>query len=234
MGKGEQFSTNWSEGRIKKSLKKKWNMGNVVGSRNLSKADLQFLVDHTKYDADWLKKKHLEFRRHCPSGKLLPSQFSAMYSVFFPHHCADDFCRHVFRTFDCNRDGIVDFREYMLALHVITNGSEEEKLARAFRLFDIDNNGVIDPEEVTEIARAILQVVRPASLAAPSLEEARQVARSRAKQIFREMDGRGRGFVTRGQFVETCLRKHTLAKMLTHSSCLVNILTFPKQTEMVA
>ena len=154
--------------------------------------------------------------------------------MFFPHHCADDFCRHVFRTFDCNRDGVVDFREYMLALHVITNGSEEEKLAWAFRLFDIDNNGVIEPEEVTEIARAILQVVTPAAASADSLEEARQVARARAKQIFREMDGRGRGFLTRGQFVETCLRKHTLAKMLTHSSCLVNILTFPKQTEVVA
>ena len=85
------------------------------------------------------------------------------YSVFFPHHCADDFCRHVFRTFDLNRDGIVDFREYMLALHVITNGTDEERLAWAFRLFDIDNNGVIDNNEVTEIARAILQVVTPAA-----------------------------------------------------------------------
>ena len=160
--------------------------------------------------------------------------FCTRYSVFFPHHCADDFCRHVFRTFDLNRDGVVDFREYMLALHVITNGSEEEKLAWAFRLFDIDNNGVIEPEEVTEIARAILQVVTPAAAEAPSLEEARQVARARAKQIFREMDARGRGFLTRGQFVETCLRKHTLAKMLTHSSCLVNILTFPRQAEVVA
>jgi len=209
-------------------------MGNVVGFRSLSKGDLQFLLQHTSYDADWLRKKHSEFRRHCPSGKLLPSQFSAMYSVFFPHHCADDFCRHVFRTFDLNRDGVVDFREYMLALHVITNGSEEEKLAWAFRLFDIDNNGVIEPEEVTEIARAILQVVTPAAAEAPSLEEARQVARARAKQIFREMDARGRGFLTRGQFVETCLRKHTLAKMLTHSSCLVNILTFPRHAEVVA
>jgi len=209
-------------------------MGNIVASRSLSKADLQFLLEHTKYDADWLRKKHLEFRRHCPSGKLLPSQFSAMYSVFFPHHCADDFCRHVFRTFDLNRDGIVDFREYMLALHVITNGTDEERLAWAFRLFDIDNNGVIDNNEVTEIARAILQVVTPAAAEAPSLEEARQVARARAKQIFREMDARNEGFLTRRQFVETCLRKHTLAKMLTHSSCLVNIFTFPKQADLVA
>ena len=53
-------------------------MGNIVASRSLSKADLQFLLEHTKYDADWLRKKHMEFRRHCPSGKLLPSQFSAM------------------------------------------------------------------------------------------------------------------------------------------------------------
>ena len=156
------------------------------------------------------------------------------YSVFFPHHCADDFCRHVFRTFDLNRDGIVDFREYMLALHVITNGTDEERLAWAFRLFDIDNNGVIDNNEVTEIERATLQVVTPAAAEAPSLEEARQVARARAKQIFREMDARNEGFLTRRQFVETCLRKHTLAKMLTHSSCLVNIFTFPKQADLVA
>ena len=35
---------------------------------------------------------------------------SPRYSVFFPHHSADDFCRHVFRTFDLNQDGVVDFR----------------------------------------------------------------------------------------------------------------------------
>lgn len=150
------------------------------------------------------------------------------YSVFFPHHCADDFCRHVFRTFDLNRDGVVDFREYMLAMHVINTGSDEERLAWAFRLFDIDNNGMVEREEVAEIARAILEVVAPS--ASLSAEEARQRARLRAKEIFREMDSRGRGFLTRGQFVETCLRKQTLAKMLTHSSCLVNLLTAPSHT----
>jgi len=150
-----------------------------------------------------------------------------MYSVFFPHHSADDFCRHVFRTFDLNQDGVVDFREYMVALHTITSGSPEEKLAWAFRLFDIDSNGVIEAEEVTEIARAILSIAAPSSEAlGPG--EVRARARARAKQIFREMEGeegRGQGGLSQGQFVGRCLRKASLGRMLAHSDCLVTLLT---------
>jgi Ca2+-binding EF-hand superfamily protein len=127
---------------------------------------------------------------------------------------------------------VVDFRDYMLALHVITDGSPEEKLAWAFRLFDIDNNGMIDPEEVTEIARSVLQIVAPGAELTP--EQARLRARGRANEIFREMDSRGRGYLSQSQFVDSCLRRHALHKMLTHSSCLVSLLSFPPATSASA
>ena len=110
-----------------------------------------------------------------------------------------------------------------MALHTITSGSPEEKLAWAFRLFDIDSNGVIEAEEVTEIARAILSIAAPSREALGPGE-----VRARAKQIFREMEGeegRGQGGLSQGQFVGRCLRKASLGRMLAHSDCLVTLLT---------
>jgi len=202
-------------------------MGNIVTPSHLSKEDLKYLESHTKFDAVTLQTKHAEFHRLCPGGKLRPTQFSAIFRVFFPNTNADDFCRHVFRTFDTDQNGVVDFREYVLALHVIMNGSDEERLDWAFRLYDIDNNGVIDPEEVTEIARCILDLVTSPSTSDLAVTETRARARAGVNKLFRSKSSRG-GLRANTGFAPSYRRKQTLAKMLRHSSCLVNLLTFPQ------
>jgi len=201
--------------------------GKYCGSHSFIQ-DLKYLEAHTKFDAVTLQTKHAEFHRLCPGGKLRPRQFSHIFRVFFPNTNADDFCRHVFRTFDTDQNGIVDFREYVLALHVIMNGSDDERLDWAFRLYDIDNNGVIDPEEVTEIARCILDLVTgdPTTSELP-VSDTRARARAGVRKLFRSKSSVG-GFLTHNQFVASSRRKQTLDKMYRHSSCLVNLLTFPQ------
>jgi len=174
--------------------------------------DVSFLLRHTGYDTQTLQRQYQEFIRHCPEGRLLPDQFSAMYRIFFHHQGAEEFGLHIFRSFDIDHNGFVDFREYMLALHVICDGSNHEKLSWAFRLYDIDSNGVIDRNEVTEISRCVLSIVSP--LTRLTRKEATARARARAKEIFHDMDRRKQGFLTHSQFVNSCLRKQDLAKML--------------------
>ena len=46
----------------------------------------------------------------CPDGELTKAQFVEMYNKIFPGGCADKFSEIIFRTFDTDRSGTIDFR----------------------------------------------------------------------------------------------------------------------------
>ena len=50
------------------------------------------------------------FQQDCPSGRLTPAKFVDMYKMFFPNGNAEEFCDHVFRTFDRDKNGFIDFK----------------------------------------------------------------------------------------------------------------------------
>ncbi len=73
------------------------------------------------------------FMADCPTGRLTPQSFTRVYSKCFPTGNAGDFCRHVFRTFDTDRNGYIDFKEFLMAVNITSEGKPEEKLKWAFR-----------------------------------------------------------------------------------------------------
>merc|ERR1712062_556878 len=70
--------------------------------------------------------------RDCPSS----AAFLSIYSKCFPKLNAKKFCEHVFRTFDTDQNGFIDFKEFLLAIDVTSSGSPEKKLSWAFRTSD--------------------------------------------------------------------------------------------------
>lgn len=47
------------------------------------------------------------------------------------------------------------FQEFLLAIDVTSSGTPEEKLKWAFRMYDVDGNGVIDIQEMTKIVQVL-------------------------------------------------------------------------------
>ena len=66
---------------------------------------------------------------------MTADSFKKIYIKCFPAGNVSEFCDHVFRTFDTDKNGFIDFKEFLLAIDVTSRGTPEQKLEWAFRYF---------------------------------------------------------------------------------------------------
>lgn len=130
-------------------------MGNSK-SGAVSKEILEDLKLNTKFSETEIAQWYENFKRQCPTGRITKEEFQSIYSKFFPESDAQTYSQHVFRSFDTNDDGTLDFKEYIIALHMTSTGKTTRKLEWAFSLFDVDKNGYITKSEVREICTVSL------------------------------------------------------------------------------
>ena len=185
-------------------------MGARKSKLKLCKDEIEFLQRHTSLSRQEIKKWYKGFRRNCPSGKLEKEQFIDLYKIFCPYQNTEEYCYHIFRTFDKDNDGTIIFSEFMLAINIMGSGTVEEKLMWSFRMFDIDENGSIDLDEMTKIVQSIYGMLGSnADVMIESTPEAR------AKAVFDKLDKNEDQLITQQEFVRGCLKDEELKNMLT-------------------
>jgi hypothetical protein len=90
---------------------------------------------------------------------LTKEEFQKIYRQFFPFGDPSSFADYVFKVFDSDKSGTIDFKEFICALSVTSRGKMEDKLDWAFQLYDIDGDGKISYEEMLAIVEAIYKMV---------------------------------------------------------------------------
>ena len=79
---------------------------------------------------EWYKR----FLEECPEGVLRKPDMVAMYSQILPQEDPSVIIEHLFRIFDRDNDGTIDFKEFVLATEITTSGQPEEKLRWTFKV----------------------------------------------------------------------------------------------------
>ena len=83
------------------------------------------------------------------------TQLEFLFRQVFPVGDCKSFCDHIFRIFDDDKSGTIEFKEFILAIAVTQLHSERDKLAWAFRLYDIDASGTINVKEMQDIIETL-------------------------------------------------------------------------------
>ena len=78
----------------------------------------------------------------CPDGRMDKDKMQIMFKSIIPEGAAgEQFLEQLFRIFDKDGDGSIDFKEFMIATDMTSAGDPEEKLRWAFRMYDKDGSG---------------------------------------------------------------------------------------------
>jgi len=181
------------------------------GMSHLSKDDMRFLQEGTNFSKDEIKQWHKGFMRDCPDGQLSKEKFKEVYAQFFPGGDPEAFCDHVFRSFDKDGSGSIEFKEFLLAINITSNkGDPKDKLNWAFSMYDIDGNGTIDKAEMESIIKAIYNMLGSAIQDQPI-----ESPQERTQKIFGKMDVNNDGVLSKEEFVQGCMNDRCLYQMLT-------------------
>ena len=108
-------------------------------------------VDFTREEIEqWFR----EYQSSLGKGmnKLTMKEFMEVYRRVFKGE-PDAFVSHLFRSFDADNDGFVDFTEFIVGLCVSGSEKMETKLKWAFKMYDLDGNGSISRHEMTEMLK---------------------------------------------------------------------------------
>eukprot|EP01090_Pellita_catalonica_P023412 TRINITY_DN9631_c0_g1_i1.p1 TRINITY_DN9631_c0_g1~~TRINITY_DN9631_c0_g1_i1.p1 ORF type:complete len:191 (+),score=58.24 TRINITY_DN9631_c0_g1_i1:61-633(+) len=93
-----------------------------------------------------------------------------------------EFASAIFDSFDRDRSGTIDIREYMALMGVSFGGSVDEKLEASFNLFDEDGNGELD---VDEVEKMLCMVMKSMLRRNSTTEDAAALSKKRKKEIGR-------------------------------------------------
>merc|ERR1719348_1676055 len=157
---------------------------------------------------DQVKEAFAAFVTEHPNGRMKPKDFREMMTKAMPKKDASKMEKHVFRIYDANNDGYIDFIEFMVIFHIMSDGTPEEILGKIFRLFDYNSDGTITAKEMKRLVQDMYSLIKADDPEAASEEMI-------ANSCFREMDANNDGRVTFAEFNDAVLRQEKLSSMLT-------------------
>ncbi|XP_067255468.1 Kv channel-interacting protein 1b isoform X2 [Chanodichthys erythropterus] len=171
---------------------------------------LEQLEAQTNFTKQELQVLYRGFKNECPSGVVNEETFKHIYAQFFPHGDASTYAHYLFNAFDTGNNGSIKFEDFVMGLSTLLRGTVRDKLEWTFHLYDINKDGFINKEEMTEIVRAIYDMMGKYTY--PALKG--DVPKQHVDTFFEKMDKNKDGVVTLEEFVLACQEDENMMKSM--------------------
>merc|ERR1711962_459795 len=135
-------------------------MGSKNGKPVLTEDQAEALAQSSGLTVDQVKEQFEAFKTEHPNGKMKRKDFKEMMSKALPKKDANKMEKHVFRIYDSNDDGYIDFVEFMVVFYIMSDGPPTEVLQKIFRVFDVNSDGTINKKEMQRLIKDMYGLIK--------------------------------------------------------------------------
>ncbi|RNA30123.1 Neuronal calcium sensor 1 [Brachionus plicatilis] len=187
-------------------------MGNkkVKEVKRLSEDDILHLCYISEFSREEILFYYQSFITDCPAGKLSKKDFQKMYEKIYPQNKSTKFSSRIFEVYDRNKDGYLDFEEFLRANKITTGNDINEKLKMAFEIYDLKNDGVLDKNEMVE---TISNIFTMAGIDKKN-KSYKKLAEEKVDIIYRRFNLKKDNFLTLEEFIQCYLSDENLKNIL--------------------
>ena len=188
---------------------------------------LTTIENQTQASKDDVGKMYEKVLAKYPIGEITEDGLNLILKTCFPSQNVDDLHTHIFRMYDTNEDGVIDFHESLTAITIMGAGTLEEKLEQIFRLYDINNDGAISREEWERIFKILSnwkenrrwknkEVKERNEVKLKTMQVGTELIEPTTSELaFKQMDKDKDSKITKEEFIQACQSREWIRYVMT-------------------
>lgn len=136
-------------------------------------------------------------------------QLIKFYTALYPNGKCEKFCKRIFKIYDSDGSGKIDFVELMESISITASNDINKKLLHAFKLFDKNNSGTIVRKELIDVIQSIYD------LTIHEKDFKRRIdVNELVDQIMEKFDENKDGILVKEEFFQGCINNPSLTEKI--------------------
>ncbi|CAF0772664.1 unnamed protein product [Adineta ricciae] len=178
-------------------------------SMDLTPKEIAALLQASRITEEEIQHWHSDFLHQNPSGELDKKTFIDYYKKLHPQHELSTSFDQIFDTIDVNRDGLIDFNEFLVVVVLMDRLNDlGSRLSFVFDMWDQSGDEQIDQKELANVISAIYD------RAGVIDRKGERDPKRRAKDIIAKLDLSGDKKLSKDEFITGCKTDPVIRNLL--------------------